>query len=71
MTSRIRIDVRDRGDGDDVFIVYEDGREDFVHSDAAAFGSPEDNIWRRDAGALFWLAFDLGVKVGKGEAEIV
>ena len=65
---RFRIEVREGPDGDDVYVVYDDGREECIHSDADARYAPEDNLWRRDAGALFQLAFELGVKVGAGEA---
>jgi hypothetical protein len=69
-TPTIRIDVRSDGDdGDEVYVVHGDGREECIHSDAGA--SPEDNIWRRDAGALFQLAFELGRKVGAGEARLL
>lgn len=60
--------------GDDwnaeVNIVDEAGNREHVYSDTAAFECPEDLIWRRDIGNLFRQAFELGRKVGAGEAEV-
>lgn len=61
-------------EGDDwsaeVNIVDEDGDREHVYSDLAATECQEDLIWRRDIGSLFRQAFELGRKVGAGEAIV-
>lgn len=61
-------------EGDDwnaeVNIVGDDGEREHVYSDIAATECPEDLIWRRDIGSLFRQAFELGRRVGAGEATV-
>lgn len=69
--NKYKIEVKEGDDWNaEVNIVGEDGEREHVYSDAMVDACPEDLIWRRDIGSLFRQAFELGRKVGAGEATV-